>query len=297
MAENNSSAPLKTAEGVTVPAFHQVAKLKLDDLLARGYQITGYAIEMPIEGSQPSRGFINSGGFVGWWIDNTTQAVAAQAAVAVPAGWRDFVMARLMQEGVIDHDGDGLYVCSGDARGLINACMSLHSATPALPATEDSSAGDLAHDTLRCAVGNCTFNGEVAQHAAGCQHSTQPSRAEVQAEPVAEVEIFERRGYSASLDRDALEKLPPGKYQLYTAPQAQPADAMDAWQAIGSLPTCDDLIWLYCQDTNTIDGPVAPHPMYEDSWTHWAYAQAPSTATIDAAMAAAQEGGDAAKEA
>ncbi|WP_312530665.1 hypothetical protein [Comamonas sp.] len=127
------------------------------------------------------------------------------------------------------------------------------------------------------------------------------SQAEMQTEPV----IYVSRGQletHTDPDSDGGRYLPARRtplgllnYPLYTAPQSQPADALDAWQTIGSMPTCDDLIWLYCQDTNTIDGPVAPHPMYEDSWTHWAYAQAPSTATIDAAMAAAQEGGDAAK--
>ena len=127
------------------------------------------------------------------------------------------------------------------------------------------------------------------------------TQAEVQAEPVAW--LICRSAFRVSPDgqdaeghewlEEADEPGMEGSFPVYTAPQAQPADALDAWQAIGSLPTCDDLIWLYCQDTNTIDGPVAPHPMYEDSWTHWAYAQAPSTATIDAAMAAAQEGGNA----
>ena len=50
------------------------------------------------------------------------------------------------------------------------------------------------------------------------------------------------------------------------------------------MPTCDDLIWLYCQDTNTIDGPIAPEPSLEQyGWTHWAYANAPSTAMLSAA--------------
>lgn len=29
--------------------------------------VTGYAIEKPVEGGQPERGFITAGGFVGWW--------------------------------------------------------------------------------------------------------------------------------------------------------------------------------------------------------------------------------------
>ncbi|CUA99379.1 hypothetical protein [Comamonas thiooxydans] len=82
--------------------------------------------------------------------------------------------------------------------------------------------------------------------------------------------------------------------RLQLAAQAHARDAGNEWQDISTLPTCDDLIWLYCQDTNTVDGPVAPSPIYEDSWTHWAYAEAPSTASINrAAIATAKEGGTA----
>lgn len=131
-----------------------------------------------------------------------------------------------------------------------------------------------------------------AKQAAKPKHSPLPQAqpAAVQAEPVGVVESSLRftGGFHVRLAHGAM--MPEPGTKLYTAPQAQPADAPNEWEEIGSLPTCDDLNWLYCQDTNTIDGPVAPHPMYEDSWTHWAYAEAPSTATIDAAMAAAQEG-------
>ena len=68
---------------------------------------------------------------------------------------------------------------------------------------------------------------------------------------------------------------------------AQGMDALNEWEDIRTLPTCDDLIWLYCQDSNTIDGPIAPEPNLEEyGWTHWSYANAPSTAWIDAALAA-----------
>ncbi|WP_196250341.1 hypothetical protein [Comamonas testosteroni] len=60
-----------------VPAFCHVASLKLKSLQERGYQITGYALEKPVEGAQPERGFINHGGFVGWWWDG--QSLQAQA--------------------------------------------------------------------------------------------------------------------------------------------------------------------------------------------------------------------------
>ena len=70
------------------------------------------------------------------------------------------------------------------------------------------------------------------------------------------------------------------------APAAQGVNAPNEWEDIRTLPTCDDLIWLYCQDSNTIDGPIAPEPNLEEyGWSHWAYANAPSTAWIDAAQA------------
>lgn len=50
-----------------LPDFSHVATRKLQDLQERGYRVTGYAIEKPVEGGQPERGFITAGGFVGWW--------------------------------------------------------------------------------------------------------------------------------------------------------------------------------------------------------------------------------------
>ena len=70
------------------------------------------------------------------------------------------------------------------------------------------------------------------------------------------------------------------------AAATQGMNAPNEWEDIRTLPTCDDLIWLYCQDSNTIDGPIAPEPSLEEyGWSHWAYANAPSTAWIDTAQA------------
>ena len=66
-----------------VPAFCHVASLKLKSLQERGYQITGYALEKPVEGAQPERGFINHGGFVGWWWDGQSPQAQADARDAV----------------------------------------------------------------------------------------------------------------------------------------------------------------------------------------------------------------------
>ena len=72
--------------------------------------------------------------------------------------------------------------------------------------------------------------------------------------------------------------------QVVLVPQGM--NAPNEWEDIRTLPTCDDLIWLYCQDSNTIDGPIAPEPNLEEyGWSHWAYANAPSTVWIDAVQA------------
>ena len=51
----------------TVPDFTELGARKLDDLLEKGFVITGYCFERLVEGSQPQRGFVDFGGFVGWW--------------------------------------------------------------------------------------------------------------------------------------------------------------------------------------------------------------------------------------
>ena len=71
--------------------------------------------------------------------------------------------------------------------------------------------------------------------------------------------------------------------EIDTLRAQQDADKVDAWQCTTTLQVSDDLIWLYCQDTNTIDGPVKSNPEFIDAWTHWAWVTHPSTTAIDAA--------------
>lgn len=56
-------------EALTPPAFTGVARRKLDELLGDGFHINGFAIERPaLQADQEAkRGFITSGGMVGWW--------------------------------------------------------------------------------------------------------------------------------------------------------------------------------------------------------------------------------------
>ena len=60
---------------VQVPPFTSVAQRKLDDLLARGFRITGYSIERAdVADWAPQRGFVTHGGLVGWWLPHATDA-------------------------------------------------------------------------------------------------------------------------------------------------------------------------------------------------------------------------------
>lgn len=61
-AAPNSIEPLYTHPAPSVPEFSHIAKRKLDELQEQGFAITGYAIQRG-----PVRGFIDGGGFVGWW--------------------------------------------------------------------------------------------------------------------------------------------------------------------------------------------------------------------------------------
>ena len=54
-------------QAVSVPPFTPLAQRKLDDLLARGFRITGYSIERADPAWSPQRGFVTHGGLVGWW--------------------------------------------------------------------------------------------------------------------------------------------------------------------------------------------------------------------------------------
>ena len=62
-------------------AFSGIAARKLADLVDRGYRVNGYSL---MHAETRARGFIDSGGFVGWW-SNRDHEQAAQAT----AGWRE----------------------------------------------------------------------------------------------------------------------------------------------------------------------------------------------------------------
>lgn len=341
MAENNSSAPLKTALPTNVEAFEHF----VSDCDGAGIQYDGPSYE---------QGFL-SGKVVGM---DAAQAVAAQAApasVAVPdERWcpdvcpitgREFFMWVTHHESGDDvptyggpfdsytiptQDKDGSFSCErydhdfGGWKDWENVGLMLvddqsfvvapdnpryyeieQFATPALPATEDSSAGDLAEsahaaalahacELLSTTIGILMGRREKIAYtdrspiAAAVNEAveflrTWPSKlpqAEVQAEPVGgQCRWKGEKSWSLCTAEHVRMALKDPRYAaegyevryLYTAPQAQPADALDA----------------------------ARYRYLRDGWTyHYQHeSREKLDASLDAAMAAAQEGGNAAKEA
>jgi hypothetical protein len=167
-------------------------------------------------------------------------------------------------------------------------------ATPALPATEDSSAGDLAGWAIDVSAGreilvykNCSVIEAEQAHLV----LSLIRQAELQAEPVAW--LICRSAFRVSPDgqdaeghewlEEADEPGMEGSFPVYTAPQAQPADALDAkrWRAAAHDLSLKNLALV------SVDDYGACEMLTGDE----------ANEAIDAAMAAAQEGGNAAKEA
>ena len=65
--------------GACHPEHVAMVLSNLKSLLERGYTVTGYALEKPVGGAQPDRGFIDHGGFVGWWWDGQTPQAQSDA--------------------------------------------------------------------------------------------------------------------------------------------------------------------------------------------------------------------------
>jgi len=142
MAENNSSAPLKTADG----AAHQLL-IALRTIAA--YPVTNLLMNMDAANMQRI-------------AVRALEAQAAPAAVAVPKGWKLVPVEPTpeMLDAAAHASMQHLLDCIHDPRkvdklGSVEMIKLTHAsryrsmlaATPALPATEDSSAGDLAEPT------------------------------------------------------------------------------------------------------------------------------------------------------
>lgn len=66
---------------IVVPVFTAEAKLRLNELVRDGYQITGYCFERLTTGTVPQRGFVDFAGFVGWMPAN------APTPIRTEVGW------------------------------------------------------------------------------------------------------------------------------------------------------------------------------------------------------------------
>lgn len=295
MAENNSSAPLKTAEG-SYPALPEPDTHCHDE--DTGRDVWSYSAEQ-------MRAY-------------AAQAVAAQAAPAAMA------VTEAQIDAILDEPGGMIfYVSDQRQKQHLFARRVLALATPALPATEHSSAGDLAeasHQTklLAQALGDCILASGIVRSdlemsgpqllmfAEDLKEQLLARQAVVQAEPVADypheqmdalalarykVVQSDQSMYwrNAVVAGDGQQHLYNGSevdcqnmarkfagafldgafafHQRYTAPQAQPADALllHALELAYDHIEMDSLRISHCKDA----------------------------AVIDAAMAAAQEGGNA----
>ncbi|WP_429951448.1 hypothetical protein ACQYWY_07035 [Comamonas sediminis] len=235
MAENNSSAPLKTAEGAICERCAGSGE-DPEGFLTTGRGPDDYTVDGPCR---------QCGG-----SGEAVAAQAAPAAVAVPDEYRAFeTWAKSHYPDIdLEREADGYRHALAQEWWDAWQARAALAATPALPATEDSSAGDLAE--VPDGFGSAEHWKEKAQYWAGVAHKLrgqalrgepvdgiiQPtSQAEVQAEPV----IYVSRGQletHTDPDSDGGRYLPARRtplgllnYPLYTAPQAQPADAPIAY--------------------------------------------------------------------
>lgn len=88
------------------------------------------------------------------------------------------------------------------------------------------------HDALRCAVGNCTFNGEVDSHAPGCPSAlAQPQPVQ---EPVARVKFSDDAFDSVDWIPYQGQPLKDGDL-LFTSPQAQPQPVQEPVAPVGTV--------------------------------------------------------------
>ncbi|GEM_PF-350229 len=359
MAENNSSAPLKTAPvslaehranhiyiagpmtglpDLNFPAFNAAA----NELRVEGWHVENPAEHGIVDGAQwsdymhtdlqqlstccaiyllpgwsKSRGatleahVAKALGMAVYYAPNAeTQAVEAQAApaaVAVPAQKLASLVKELrMLAAAQEPEYPNFQII------IEEAAKALESATPALPATEDFSAGDLAE--VPDGFGSAKHWKEKAQYWAGVAHELrgqalrgepvdgiiQPSsQAEVQAEPVYQARArgtetswadVNANGFRAAKAMRSMEVR-----VLYTAPQAHPSDALDAaFEAVRKRLCKLPRHSFHIDSRGNIRRVTEP----SGNWIEFASAHALfDPVAVDAAMAAAQEGGNAAKEA
>lgn len=223
MAVNNSSAPLKTAGEPFVALGECIADqvcLSVAELPDRDSP-ADWPQAMLVTNDELRNIVLNA-------INYAAQAVAAQAApaaVAVPPS------AYLNAAGIKASDKPGTVVRKLDA--AFHDAVTFKDATPALPATEDSSAGDLVEVHAE-PVANPTVN---AIAAAVCQRVAELDDRSSPADwPEAML-----------VTQDELQTILIEELATLSAPQAQPADRLDA-----------DTFWV-------ADDPDAAHDTLHDA--------------------------------
>ncbi len=255
MAENNSSAPLKTAEG----AAHQLL-IALHTIAA--YPVTNLQMNMDAANMQRIAA-------------QAVEAQAAPAAVAVPSVVDTFSSCAIADSNYaagmllgwnlcVTDDSETFSRIRSDRMSAAIQASRAARATPEPPATEDSSAGDL---------------------------------AEVQAEPVALQMCSDLKPRTESEKAAYLAGVADGRMYAErdadTAPQAQPADALDAARLMFLMDETDGFVIVekdkydFAIECAVEAGREEPTAADELNGVR---------RLLDAAMAAAQEGGNAAKE-
>lgn len=275
MAENNSSAPLKTAEGA-YPALPAPDAWRYTD--ARGHyryrgKRAGFATEYQILKPEP----LYTAEQMRAYADQAVAAQAAPAAVAVPDEREAFeAWGRAVNLG-LERVGERPYYWQY-ARWAWDGwqARAALAATPALPATEDSSAGDLSAPT----------DAEIIALNDGERFfSTSESRFGKEVNPHTQYHTGEP-GY-LKFARAVLARWGSAT-QAPAEVQAQPADALDTERLDWILRQGDEFSCYVIQDA----------PGDGDYWVTGMKSSGQHKdprAAIDAAMAAAQEGGNAAK--
>ncbi|MGE8446621.1 MAG: hypothetical protein ACN6O1_10420 [Comamonas sp.] len=288
MAENNSSAPLKNAS-----------------------MIEAFEAAYSRDWSDPAGDEIKE-----IWHRAWQAAVEAQAAPAAVAGLDHTAMhdALLWLRSALDCKD---WHWSPEQRDC--AELAYHASIAALPATEDSSAGDLAeasHQTklLAQALGDCILASGIVRSdldmsgpqllmfAEDLKELLLAGQAEVQAEPVADsflewfaknyptdTIIIDPAWHAKSIYRMAM------AHARLAALQALPADALDAAFEAVRKRFCKLPRYSFLLDGK---GNVRRVPSFTGNWVEFEAAHTLfDPVAVDAAMAAAQEGGNAAKEA
>lgn len=132
------------------PVFEGVAKRKLGDLLARGYRIDGLAIRADEDTVVPrTRGFITTGGMVGWWTSeeeirrierNAAERALREQVREVPEGWRQLAERCLSAMRCAVHYGE-----TGEGRPPQQTCLfeiqeleAMLSAAPTQPPAQEA---------------------------------------------------------------------------------------------------------------------------------------------------------------